>query len=160
MSLWIRKHKVQAMTLTEIMVVLAITAIITGLSFMILRLVQKNMYAIQTNYEYRTEIQSLETALTIGFHSCTASYWNALEQQLTLRSPLTTQNYKFYKDSIRSDIKTYVIQIDSIQLYFQGKTVAEGEIDAIRLHFNRTTNLHRSFIFRYNDPSIHFAYGN
>ncbi len=149
-------QKIKAFTLTEVMVVIVISAIVAGLAFSILGIVQRNMSTIEDNYAYQTELQSLEVALTIDFNTHTNAQWNAREDILTLSSPIGKRQYKFLTDSITSDIDQYLIKTKEKRFYFEGEPVNSGRIDAVKLTFDKTTDLHRIFVFKHNDPTIHF----
>jgi len=148
--------KIQAFTLTEVMVVIVLSAIVAGLAFSILGIVQKNMRSIESNYQYQSEIQSLEVALTIDLNKYPTANWDALKEELQISSPIDQKSYRFFSDSIVSTTDTYPIKIKNKTLYFEGEAVQSGNIDAIKFTFENTTNLHRIFVFKHNDPSIHF----
>lgn len=148
--------KVKAFTLTEVMVVMVISAIVAGLAFSVLNVVQNNMRSIDANYEYQEQIQSLETALTIDFNKFTSIKWNPIDDTMLVFSPLQERKYIFFKDSIVSDLYTYSLLIKEKEFYFKGEPVNSGSIDAVKLTFYNTRDLHRVFVFKYNDPTIHF----
>ncbi len=149
-------HKIKAFTLTEIMVVIVISAIVAGLAFSVLGVIQKNLRSIEDNYAYQTKLQSLEVVLTIDFNKYTQATWNQNSDQLILSSPIDQRTYHFYTDSIVTDIDTYMVKTKQKTFYMEGTKVGSGSIDAIKLTFENTTNLHRIFVFKHNDPSIHF----
>ncbi len=150
------QQKIKAFTLTEVMVVLVISAIVVGLAFSVLGIVQKNMSNIQGNYQYQSEIQSLEVALSIDFNTYSSAHWNSEKNQLTLSSPIQQKKYHFFNDSIVSNTTQYKTKVKSTTFYFEGEQVPSGRIDAIKLIFDKTTDTHRVFVFKHNDPSIHF----
>jgi len=149
-------HKIKAFTLTEMMVVIVISAIVVGLAFTILGIVQHNMRSIENNYEYHSQVQSLETALTIDFSKYPNARWNPKDNQLILSSPIEERIYTFYTDSIQNEVETYLLKTKSTTYYFEGNEVGSGAIDALKFSFEKTTDLHRIFIYKYNDPTIHF----
>jgi len=149
-------HKIKAFTLTEMMVVIVISAIVVGLAFTILGIVQNNMRSIENNYEHQSEIQSLEVALTIDFNRYPMAQWNPKENTLLLSSPIQKRMYTFSTDSITNDIDTFTLKTKNITYYFEGEQVSAGSIDAIKLTFDNTTDLHRIFVYKHNDPTIHF----
>ncbi|KZS40910.1 hypothetical protein AWE51_24210 [Aquimarina aggregata] len=149
-------QKIKAFTLTEVMVVLVISAIVAGLAFSVLGIVQRNMRSIENNYAYQSEIQSLEVALTIDFNKFTDIQWNAREDQLELSSPIHQRVYKFTNDSIVTLVDNYPVQLKKKVFFFKGQQVNSGRIDAIKLTFDKTTDLHRIFVYKHNDPTIHF----
>ncbi len=148
--------KIPAFTLTEIMVVIVISTIVAGLAFTVLGVVQNNMRSISDNYEKRLKIESLETALTIDLNSFSSASWDPIENKLKVFSPIGERVYQFYSDSIVTDIETYPIKVAQKMFYFEGKSVPSGGIDAIRLHFDKKQESHYLFLFKYNDPTLHF----
>ncbi|RZS98810.1 PulJ/GspJ family protein [Aquimarina brevivitae] len=149
-------NKIKSFTLTEMMVVLVISAIVVGLAFTILSIVQKNMVSIEQNYSYATELTQLEVALTADMNSCTQVAWIAKEDKLQFSSPVATRSYRFYQDSIVSDINTFKVAVKEKSFFLEGKDVASGSIDAIKLEFDKTTKEYCIFVYRKNDPAIHF----
>ena len=148
--------KIQAFTLTEMMVVIVISAIVAGLAFTILDVVQKNMRSIESNYEHQSEIQALEVALTVDFTKYPEAYWDARTETLLLSSPINTQEYRFQKDSITTPWSSFVLKTKNTELFFEGKRVTNGEIDAIKLTFENARDLHRIFVYKYKDPTNQF----
>ncbi len=149
-------HKIKAFTLTEVIVVLAISTIVAGLAFTVLGIVQRNMRSIGDNYEYKTQMQSLETALSIDFNTFPTAIWHPKDDIVKVSSPIDERIYQFYTDSIVTDIETYPLKIREKTFYLEGKLVNSGKIDAIKITFYNTRALHRLFVFKYNDPTIHF----
>ena len=149
-------HKIKGFALTEMMVVIVISTIVVGLAFTILGIVQKNMTSIENNYEYQSQIQSLEVALTIDFNKYTDAHWNSKENKLTLSSPIQERIYTFSTDSIINDIDAFMVRTKKVICYLEGEEITTGRTDAIKLTFDTTTELHRIFIYKHNDPTIHF----
>ncbi len=138
------------------MVVIVISAIVVGLAFTILGIVQKNMRSIEHNYEYQSAIQSLETSLTIDFNKYPIAIWNSSKNELVLSSPIHKKTYTFATDSIVNDLDTFALKTKNTTYYLEGNEVTSGRIDAVKLTFNRTADKHRIFVYKHNDPTIHF----
>ena len=151
-----RSGKIKSFTLTEMMVVLVISAIVVGLAFTILGIVQKNMLSIEENYTYSTELTQLEVALTADFNSFTSVDWIENQDMLQFSSPLASRSYVFYQDSIVSDISMFKVQLKDKSFFFEGKNINSGSIDAIKLKFAKTSDNHAIFVYKKNDPAIHF----
>ncbi|WP_299223313.1 prepilin-type N-terminal cleavage/methylation domain-containing protein [uncultured Aquimarina sp.] len=149
-------HKIKAFTITEMMVVIVISAVVVGLAFTILGIVQNNMRSIENNYEYQAQIQSLEVALTIDFNKYPTAQWNPRENELLLSSPIQEKVYKFSTDSIINDLDVFIVKTKHTTFYFEGEEVKSGSVDGIKFTFDNTTDLHRIFIYKHNDPTIHF----
>ncbi len=149
-------HKIKAFTLTEMMVVIVISAIVAGLAFTVLSNVQNSMRSIGHNYENTTQIRSFETALSIDFNTFTTAFWDTKENTLQLSSPIDERRYVFYTDSIVTDAGIHFLKIKERMFFFEGKQVNSGSIDAMKLTFYNTKVPYYLFVFKYNDPTIHF----
>lgn len=149
-------HKIKAFTLTEMMVVIVISAIVAGLAFTVLSTVQNSMRSIGHNYENTTQIRSFETALSIDFNTFTTAVWDTKENTLRLSSPINERHYQFYNDSIVTDVGAHFLKVKDKMFFFEGKQVNSGGIDAIKLIFYNTRAPNYLFVFKYNDPTIHF----
>ncbi len=127
------KTKIKAFTLSEMMVVLVITVIVVGLAFSVLRLVQKQMGAIGSNYENTTELNLLRQALWIDFNTYPYLYYDSATKVLRCENELDFKEYRFEQEAIVRERDTFNLKIKVSTLYFDGKEVATGAIDALEL---------------------------
>lgn len=146
------QHKVNAFTITEIVVVLAISAILSGLAFSVITVVKKNKLNIEKNYNYTEEINLLKLALQIDVNKHTKMEWLNQKNELLFTSPIDTVSYYFSGDSIYSSISTFKIKATDKQFFFKGETTENGKIDAIKLTFDAKN----FFIYKNPDTSTHF----
>jgi len=144
--------KLPAFTITEIVIVLAISAIVAGLAFSVINVVQKNKLNIEKNYNYNEQIKLLNVALQLDFNSYTNIQWNAHEEALEMSNPLASDTYYFTKDSIYSQKETFKITTTQKKLFLEGEEIKEGIVDAIKLTFGQQN----CFIYKTNDPTIYF----
>ena len=144
------KQRLKAFTLSEMLVVLAITTIVVGLAFVILNLVTKQVSLIETNYSTTREIDKLETALWIDFNSYETVFYNELDGQLEFKGPKKRIRYVFTQEySLRySDTLVGGFQL---QAFFLGKAIETGSIDALKLHLNNR----ELFVFKDSDASYY-----
>lgn len=143
-------HKIQSFTLSEMLVVLVITAIIVGLAFSVLNLVQKHMFSIQQNFNHNTELNSLEQALVIDFNRYENIEYNALDQQLIFKSEMDTLTYVFNKNYIKTERDSFPVILESKAFYFNGEAIEKGYIDAVKLRTDSTLQNQQLFIFKQN----------
>ena len=150
--------KLDAFTITEIIIVMVITTIVASLGFSVLRVVHRNLSGITENYEKTTSIQQLEQSLAIDFNKYSEIKWDQQNESILFSSPIGTKAYTFFKDSIvNSDNTRYNLLTNNKQFYFQGDELNNGgTIDAIKLSFTKNSNTQRIFVFKYNDITIHF----
>lgn len=152
--------KIKAFTLIELVVVIAISSVLAGFAFSVIRLVQKNTSSITKGYEYKSSIQSLELALYADFNNFTTVYWDKNKDELQLKSPIKKETYSFFEDSIILRNQVFKIKLLEKQLYFRGEKVKENEIDALKLIFDISGQELPVFVYKYNDLTTQFIYGN
>lgn len=148
-------NKIQAFTLSELVVVLILTVIVVGLAFSVLSLVQKQMTTIQKNYITKLELNKLETSLWLDFNRYSKITYDEIENELKFSNELDSVIYQFSENRIVKDMDTFPIQIQNMQLFFDGELSKSSVLDAIKLE---TTNAHQSqklFVFKINDASIY-----
>jgi len=153
-------RKIKAFTLVELIVVIAISTVLAGLAFSVIRLVQNNTNTIAKNYSSKSRIQSFEVGLKANFNNFTNVYWNGSTEALKFTSPIDERVCSFYDDSIRLGRQIFKIKLLEKQLYFRGEKVKEKEIDAIRLVFDVSGQELPIFVYKHNDLTTQFEYGN
>jgi len=145
--------KIQAFTLSEMIVVLILTSIVVGLAFSVLGLVQKQMLAIQDNYNKSLELNKLETSLWLDFNRYSTISYNVLDDELLLKNELDSISYKFSEAYIVKELDTFSIQIENKQMYFNGVLSKINQIDAIKLRTAKMFQNRELFIFKQNDAT-------
>lgn len=146
--------KIEAFTISEILVVLVISSIVVGLSLTILNLVQKQMRTINRNNAKNTEIQQLERALTHDFQRYKLSY-NSKKNQLKGVSVKDTVTYNFRDNFVLRNTDTIKASIYKPTLYLDGNTVKESAIDAIELQLSKKFTEKKLFISKTKDASYY-----
>lgn len=126
------KTKLKAFTLSEMLVVLAITAIVVGLAFVILNLVTKQIQLISTNYISDTEVDKLENALWIDFNAYETVNYNKQNKTLYLSNSNRRITYVF-SDNYSLRNQDTLIRVDGLNTFFLGAGQNLGSIDAIEL---------------------------
>lgn len=139
--------KIPAYTLSEIIVVLILTAIVVGLAFSVLGLVQNHMSDIRKNYIQKTEIHKLEQALWLDFNRYSTIKYNAFEDKLTLSNEMDSTFYAFHKDFIVSELDTFTIPAQSKSFFLMGNTVQQGSLDAFKINTSKTFQNQQVFVY-------------
>ncbi len=147
--------KIQAFTLSEIIVVLILTSIVVGLAFSVLGLVQKQMLAIQSNYNKSLEVQKLETSLWLDFNRYPNIRYDAIENELILKHELDSISYQFSEEHIVKAQDTFSIPLETKQFYFDGVISETNKVDAIKLRTTKAYQNRELFIFKKNDATIY-----
>lgn len=147
------KNKVQAFTLSEMVVVLILTSIVIGLAFSVLSLVQKHMAGIQHNFINNTELNKLEQSLSLDFNRYSKIEYDALEEKLKFKNDIDSISYKFHETYIVKELDTFYIQLQNKTLFFDGNKAETGIIDALKLETSKTMQNQLLFIFKENDAT-------
>ena len=149
------RKKIEAFTLSEIIVVLILTSIVVGLAFSILGLVQKQMFAIQANYNKNQELQKLETSLWLDFNRYPNIRYNFNEDRLVLKNELDSVSYSFSKEFIVKAEDTFDIALETKQFYFDGILSQTNKVDALKLRTTKAYQNRELFIFKKNDATLY-----
>jgi len=146
--------KIKAFTISEMLVVLILTAIVVGLAFSVLSLVQKHMASIQKNLNQSTQLNTLETSLWLDFTRYQEVAYNALENELMLSSELDSTSYRFSENYIIKETDTFPIEIKNKEFFFVGEKVGNGKVDAIKIETSKVFQNQQLFIHKQNDASV------
>lgn len=144
-------RKMQAFTLSEMVVVLILTSIVVGLAFSVLSLVQKHMTGIQTNFVQKTELNKLEQSLWIDFNKYSNITYDALDDELKFTNEIDSLTYQFHEQYIVKVLDTFNIPTQRKTFFFNGIHVEVGIIDAIKLETSKIMQNQHLFIFKEND---------
>lgn len=144
-------HKVKSFTLAELLVVMIITAIVVGLAFSVLRLVQKQLYLIQNNFEKSSALLLFEQKLWQDFNELHLIKFNAKENILLLASESDTVVYSFQEDFSLRNSDTLKLKLNVDKVYFEGKEVKNDTIDAISIFAKADLPDYYIFVSKKND---------
>lgn len=147
--------KIQAFTLPEILVVLVISAIVVGLAFSVLDLVQNNLRAIKENYAATTEVQHFKQQLAIDFNRFHDISYSGPLEELRLKTPLDSIRYTFTGDVFVRNFDTIPVRVDRVEFFFLGNATSGGRVDALKIFLARPSE-EFIFISRMNDAKAYF----
>lgn len=109
------------------------------------------MKLIQENLEKKVEYQKLEQSLWLDFNRYSKVSYKAFEEELLFANALDSTSYRFSSKMIVKALDTFQISGETIKVFFGGKAVEHGEIDAIKLEANSTYQNKSLFVFKQND---------
>ncbi len=145
--------KINAFTLSEMIVVLILTSIVAGLAFSVLILVQKHMHTIKNNFTQGTELNKLEQSLWIDFNRHAKIEFNEKTDKLMFSTEMGSIEYTFGDEFIVKDKDTFNIEINKKTLFFDGNGTNNGIIDAMKLETSKTFQNKHLFVFKQNDAT-------
>ena len=143
-------RKIPAFTLVEMLVVLAITAIVAGLAFTIIALFSRNMQHIESNFSKGTERNLFQDRLMVDFNRYPTIHYDPMERTLTFKNPLDSIQYLWEQNETLRGTDTLLREPVDLELFYAGERMERGTVDAIMVTFGETENDY-IFIFREND---------
>jgi len=146
-------NKLKSFTLSEILVVIIITAILVGLAFAVLNLVKKQTIIIENNYSRTTELMQFKHSLWLDFNNYEIARYIPHERKLFLKSEIDSISYIFNDQNIIKNRDTLKLSLTIDKLFFKGIETKEGIIDGIRFTNNESPTNQSIFFFKKNDAS-------
>lgn len=147
-----KSNKVDAFTLTEMIVVLVVASIVISMGFLVLNMVRKQVVLIQKNYQKKQEVQLFENTFSREFNTRTAFY-TAKENTLTLKNTKDSIQYTFLGKMIIREKDTFQVDISNKKLFLDGKEVKEKTIDAIEINLSDNFSNRQLFFHQTKDAS-------
>lgn len=148
------KSKIQSFTLPELLVVMIITAIVVGLAFSVLRLVQKQIHAIETNFAKTSSLALFEQRLWQDFNELNNIQFNVKDNTLLLESEMDLVVYSFQKNYTLRNNDTIKLKLMTDKFLFKGKEVKEGNIDAVSISGKAELPDYEIFVSKKNDLTL------
>ena len=145
-----KPHKIQAFTLSEMMVVLLITTIVVGMAFAVIQLVQKQMTAMGSTYDHQTEMNSLRLALWTDMHQSDRAFYQSSQRTVELQRNSGLARYQFLEKVVVRDRDTFAIGPYTSHFYFLNREVYQREIDAISIILKDTVPNKKIFVYKSN----------
>jgi competence protein ComGC len=146
--------KVNAFTLSEILVVIVISTIVVGLALSVLNLVQQNYNNIRKNYQISTDVQLLKQQITVDFNRFHGAVLNNKLQEIHFKNALDSIYYIFSGELLIRKMDTLSIQIENPIFYFRGQVVENGKIDAMKLYIKGQPGTY-IFVDKVNDAKTY-----
>ncbi|WP_136667685.1 type II secretion system protein J [Flavobacterium sp. H122] len=143
--------KLKSFTLSELLVVMIITAIVVGMAFSVLRLVQNQINIIRGNYEKSTKLSLFEQRLWQDFNEFNQITFNKKKSQLLFQSELDSIQYAFEPDFVLRNKDTIKLKLNIDHIQFEGEKVSEGDIDAIAISGESELPKYKIFVSKKND---------
>lgn len=145
-------RKTKAFTLQEMLVVLLLTALVVGMAFSVLRLVQVQMSGISSNYANNTEVQLLKQSLWVDFNQHDRIWYDQGNKELLLTNEMDEARYQFLEEMVVKERDTFFVEIKELSPYFNGVAILGGEIDALDLYLGNGQT-RRLFLFKRNSAT-------
>jgi len=145
------KNKVDSFTLAELVVVMIITAIVMGMAFSVLRLVQKEVYKIQNNFEKKSALYLLENSMWRDFNEHSIASYDHEKSILKLKSEVDSVKYYFFDDYALRNNDTIKLKLEVDKVLINGQQTTGTVIDAISISAESDIKGYRIFVSKKND---------
>jgi competence protein ComGF len=147
-------NKIKSFTLAELLIVMIITAIVVGMAFSVLRLVQKQIHTIQTNFDKSSNLALFEQKLWQDFNELNTIQYNKEEKLLLMQSEMDTVIYSFNDTYSLRNKDTIKLKLVPNFLFLNGKETEYGDIDAIKIQANNELVDYEIFVSKKNDVTF------
>ncbi|GAA3553956.1 hypothetical protein GCM10022395_01870 [Snuella lapsa] len=112
------------------------------------------MYGIQANFNRNTELSKLEQSLWLDFNRYSKITYDALEDKLTFTTAIDTTSYTFTERGIVKALDTFNIRLQGKTMFFDGNSVGNGTIDALKLKTSKNFQQQELLVFKKNDATL------
>lgn len=143
--------KLKSFTLSELIVVMIITAIVVGMAFSVLRIVQKQIHAIQKNFEKTSTLVLFEQKLWQDFNEPRTIIYDSNKQALLMTSEIDTITYLFSEKYSMRNLDTIKLKIVPQKAFYRGKETTSGSIDALFVTAETELPGYQIFVSKKND---------
>lgn len=130
------KRKIQAFTLTEVLVVIIISTILIGLALSVLNLVQVNFHSIRKNYQNTTERQLLQQQLAIDMNRYHSIHLTEVGREILFKNPMDSVLYQYSGNKLIRQKDSIDLHIPAITFFYKGVNVEQGQIDAVKIQLD------------------------
>jgi len=144
--------KIKSFTLSELLIVMIITAIVVGMAFSVLRLVQKQINTIRKNFDKTTALALFEQRMWQDFNSSSTIQYDS--QQVLLQSANDTILYRFYDDYTLRNKDTTHLRLAVLDAFLAGEKIKNGYIDAISVSAEAELPEYTIFVSMRNDVTF------
>jgi len=142
--------KLKSFTISELLVVLIIAAIVVGIAFSVLDLTRKEIQKINQNKEFEIKINQAELKLTIDMHSF--SKCKASENYLFFRNEIDSIQYQIFDGNLIVREDTLLSNIIEVDYFFKGEKINNGAFDALKLVVKTKKDINSTvFVYKTND---------
>lgn len=146
--------KLKSFTLAELLVVMIITAIVVGMAFSVLRLVQKQISAIQRNLDKTSTLALFEQKIWQDFNEPHAIIYDDARKILVMTSDIDTVVYSFQKQYSLRNQDTIKLKITLNKVFFKGKEIKSGAVDAMTILAETELPDYQIFVSKKNDVTF------
>ncbi len=146
--------KINAFTVSELLVVLVISSIVIAITMIVLNLVQRQIKTISRNYDKQTEIRLLERILTRDFNTHQLIY-HLPEQKMTFFSNADTVNYVFTKKYVVRNNDTLHLPVINITAFLDGSVSKTRTVDAVELQLLAEKKSRTIFVYKTKDAAFY-----
>lgn len=147
--------KTRSFTLTELLVVMIITAIVVAIAFTVLRLVQKQVHIIAKNIERSSNLQLFEQRLWQDFNEHRLIKFSKENNTLICQSEADTISYVFRENYTLRNTDTVKLKLVVVKTLFRGQASTSAPVDAIHITANQELPDYAIFVSKKNDVALY-----
>ncbi|MFY0482528.1 PulJ/GspJ family protein [Flavobacterium sp. PLA-1-15] len=148
------QNKVKSFTLAELLVVMIITAIVVGMAFSVLHMIQKQVRLIHKNLDKSADLSLFEQKLWQDFNEFHHIEFNRKDNILVMKSEMDSVLYNFNEEYVMRNTDTIKLKIALETVFYEGLETVEGEIDAVSISGEKEFPGYKLFVSKKNDATL------
>ncbi|WP_442267063.1 PulJ/GspJ family protein [Tenacibaculum sp. ZS6-P6] len=144
--------KINAFTLTELIVVMVISTIVVSLAFMALSMVKRQIRNIEKRIYIKEELTRLEKVLMKDFNT-----FRNIEKQnsyLKFKNALDSVTYEIEQTFVLRNKDSFQLSLKNTTLFLDGNKVKQGAVDGMRFEIKELKN-RPTFVFLQKDATFY-----
>lgn len=145
--------KINAFTLSELIVVMIISTIVVSMAFIALSMVKRQVFSIQNKFSIKKELVRLEKVLNKDFNTYAIAELNS-NKSLKFKNTLDSVNYKIADSYILRNQDTLRVAMSNTAYFLDGKEVKKGYVDAFYFEIEAFNN-RRTFVYSEKDAAFY-----
>ena len=148
------QNKVKSFTLAELLVVMIITAIVVGMAFSVLQMIQRQIHIINKSLNKSANLSLFEQKIWQDFNEFNYLEFDRKDNTLAMKSEIDSVLYYFDEEYVMRNKDTIKLKLAIEMTFFQGAEIVEGEIDAVSISGEKEFPEYKMFISKKNDATL------
>ncbi|WP_075343322.1 PulJ/GspJ family protein [Tenacibaculum agarivorans] len=145
--------KIDAFTLTELIVVMIVSTIVVSMAFMALSMVKRQVGSIQNRFQKKEELVRFEKIIHKDFNNYGIGNLKG-NNNVQFKNALDSVMYQIKDTYVLRNKDTFAIAIHNSAFLLDGKKVNSGFIDAFRFEAQHVNN-RSSFVYAEKDAAFY-----
>jgi len=141
------RTKIPSFTLSELLMVMLLTVLISGICYMVLGYVQKKITVFTTHVDTSLHINTVEHLITNDLNRFDNIHWFAQNNMIVFKNPIDSVMYEFKDNALLRNKVLLLEPINKKAFFFRGVPIPSGVLDAFVLEIQDPVGLPLKIFF-------------